>query len=111
MKKIVVISLVNFVLISLVFLGEFIDSRFLDLYQFTMWFFILISVFALFLPSKDLFKDGDNSLNVMNWTFSLVKVGLSVWAGMPVLAACYLVANLLCYIKKQSYFEGLKVEL
>lgn len=97
-------------MLGLVYAGVYINDKFLDVYQFVMWFFIAISFMALFLPSEDLFKDGENSKfnTVLNWCFALDIVLVSIWFGMPILACYYLVVNILLSAKKQTYFKKLE---
>ena len=107
--KYITVTLVNLSILSLAYAGINIDDRFLALYQFVMWSFVLLAIISLFLPSKDLFKGGNDKglSNIYNWFFSIIKVFVSVWVGMSVLAAFYLTVTILCFIKKKAYFEDL----
>ncbi len=109
MKEIIRTSLINTSILSLAYAGMNIDDRFLDLYQFVMWGFVLLAILALFIPSKDLFKNthNDSVKNFINWVFSVIKILLSVWVGMSVLAAFYFIVSALCYAKKKTYFDDL----
>jgi type IV secretory pathway TraG/TraD family ATPase VirD4 len=101
--------LINTATLSMAYAGANIDDRFLELYQFIMWGFVLIAIFALFIPSKDLFKTSSNNKyqGFFNWCFSIIKTLVSVWVGMSILAAFYLVVTVLCSAKKKAYFDDL----
>ena len=109
MKETISTWLTNISILGMAYAGVNIDDRFLDLYQFVMWFFVLLATIALFMPSKDLFKTATNSKykNFFNWCFSIIKVFVSVWVGMGILAAFYLIVTVLCYAKKKAYFDEL----
>ena len=102
--------LVDLSILGMAYEGANGDGRFLDLYQFTMWGFVLLAMIALLLPSKDLFKEDNNNpvINFFNWCFSIIKVLVSVWVGMSVLAAFYLVVTILRHGKKAAYFNEIK---
>lgn len=110
MKQLINTTLINLSILGLAYTGINIDSRFLDLYQFVMWGFVLLAAVALFVPSKDLFKTATNNqyTNLFNWCFSIVKVLVSVWVGMGILAAFYLAVTILCYGKKKTHFDAVK---
>lgn len=109
MKETIRTALINTSILGMAYAGVNIDERFLELYQFAMWGFVLLATIALFIPSKDLFKTAANNKyqNFFNWCFSIVKVIVSVWIGMGVLAAFYLIITILCYAKKKAYFDEL----
>tara|TARA_R110002126_G_scaffold289294_1_gene443969 strand:- start:524 stop:877 length:354 start_codon:yes stop_codon:yes gene_type:complete len=109
MKEIITTALINVSIIGMAYAGINIDERFLDLYQFVMWGFVLLATVALFIPSKDLFKTATNNKykTFFGWCFSIVKIFVSVWVGMGVLAAFYLLITILCYVKKKMYFDEL----
>ena len=109
MKEVLSTTLINTSILGMAYAGINVDERALDLYQFVMWGFVLLATVALFIPSKDLFKTATNNKyqNFFGWCFSIVKVLVSVWVGMGILAAFYLVITILCYAKKKSYFDEL----
>ena len=109
MKAIINTGLINISILGMAYAGINIDDRFLDLYQFVMWGFVLLATIALFVPSKDLFKTATNNKyqTIFNWCFSIVKVLVSVWVGMGILAVFYLVITILCHAKKKTYFDEL----
>lgn len=109
MNKILIKILIDISIIGMAFAGMNIDSRFLDLYQFVMWSFVLLCFFSLLLPSKDLFKKAINNKyqTFFNWCLTIIKVIISVWVGMGILAAFHLVLSILCYARKKTHFDGL----
>jgi len=112
MVRLIKVCLFDVLIIGFAVAGVVFDERFLDLYQFTMWSIAILAFIALIVPSEDMFKNHDNTTfkNCVNWFFSILKILVTVWVGMVFLAVFYLFVSLLCYAKKQMYFDGLKVK-